>query len=283
MAELLETSSYFGLTLTLAIFWISHIGCRKLKISILNPILISSAIIIIILLCLDISYDTYEAGADLISKLLTPATICYAVPLYRQIEILKKRFVTIMISVACGSIASVLCVFGFSKLFHYSPEIFRLAQGHEAIRWILSFDIWRKRLPHEVWPFADSLKYNQQLSYQVKGGKVIPASEDQSNIKVRAFRSTDEGVAFLIEADGKVLYHGGDLNHWYWEGEDQNWNRSMEEKYTRQIERLAETLAERSVDAAFLPLDPRQEDAFYLGFHEFMEKIKVRFAFPMHC
>ena len=120
MAELLETSSYFGLTLTLAIFWISHIGCRKLKISILNPILISSAIIIIILLCLDISYDTYEAGADLISKLLTPATICYAVPLYRQIEILKKRFVTIMISVACGSIASVLCVFGFSKLFHYS-------------------------------------------------------------------------------------------------------------------------------------------------------------------
>ena len=166
---------------------------------------------------------------------------------------------------------------------HYSPEIFRLAQGHEAIRWILSFDIWRKRLPHEVWPFADSLKYNQQLSYQVKGGKVIPASEDQSNIKVRAFRSTDEGVAFLIEADGKVLYHGGDLNHWYWEGEDQNWNRSMGEKYTRQIERLAETLAERSVDAAFLPLDPRQEDAFYLGFHEFMEKIKVRFAFPMHC
>ena len=52
MAELLETSSYFGLTLTLAIFWISHIGCRKLKISILNPILISSAIIIIILLAL---------------------------------------------------------------------------------------------------------------------------------------------------------------------------------------------------------------------------------------
>ena len=124
MAELLETSSYFGLTLTLAIFWISHIGCRKLKISILNPILISSAIIIIILLCLDISYDTYEAGADLISKLLTPATICYAVPLYRQIEILKKQFVTIMISVACGSIASVLCVYGFSKLFHYPPEIY---------------------------------------------------------------------------------------------------------------------------------------------------------------
>ena len=123
MAELLETSSYFGLTLTLAIFWISHIGCRKLKISILNPILISSAIIIIILLCLDISYDTYEAGADLISKLLTPATICYAVPLYRQIEILKKRFVTIMISVACGSIASVLCVFGF-QIVSLPPEIY---------------------------------------------------------------------------------------------------------------------------------------------------------------
>lgn len=124
MAQLLQTSSYFGLTLTLAIFWLSHYGCRKLKIAFLNPILISSAIIIAVLLCLDVSYETYESGADLISKLLTPATICYAVPLYRQIEILKKRFVTIFISIACGSAASVLCVFGFSLLFKFSPEIY---------------------------------------------------------------------------------------------------------------------------------------------------------------
>ena len=124
MNSLLETSSYFGLMLTLAAFWVSFIGCKKLKISFLSPILIASAIIIIILLCLNISYDTYETGANFVSKLLTPATICYAVPLYRQIEILKKRFVTIIISVVCGSVASVLCVIGFTKVFNFTPEIY---------------------------------------------------------------------------------------------------------------------------------------------------------------
>lgn len=124
MAEILETSSYFGLTLTLAIFWFSHYSCRKLKLSLLNPILLTSAIIIVLLVILDIDYETYESGADLISQLLTPATICYAVPLYRQVEILKKRFVTILISIACGSAASILCVFGFCLLFKFSPEIY---------------------------------------------------------------------------------------------------------------------------------------------------------------
>lgn len=124
MAELLQTSSYFGLTLTLAVFWFSHYSCRKLKISILNPILLTSAIIITLLLVLDIDYEMYESGADLIAKLLTPATICYAVPLYRQVEILKKRFVTIIISIACGCAASILCIFGFCMLFKFSPEIY---------------------------------------------------------------------------------------------------------------------------------------------------------------
>lgn len=124
MTEILETSSYFGLTLTLAVFWFSHYSCRKLKLSLLNPILLTSAIIIALLLILDINYETYESGASLISQLLTPATICYAVPLYRQVEILKKRFVTILISIACGSAASILCIFGFSLFFKFSPEIY---------------------------------------------------------------------------------------------------------------------------------------------------------------
>lgn len=124
MAEILQISSYFGLTLTLAVFWFSHYSCRKLKLSLLNPILMASAIIVTLLLVLDIDYETYESGADLISSLLTPATICYAVPLYRQIEILKKRFVTIIISIACGCAASSLCIFAFCMLFKFSPEIY---------------------------------------------------------------------------------------------------------------------------------------------------------------
>lgn len=57
MAEILQISSYFGLTLTLAVFWFSHYSCRKLKLSLLNPILMTSAIIIALLLILDIDYE----------------------------------------------------------------------------------------------------------------------------------------------------------------------------------------------------------------------------------
>lgn len=124
MAELLQTSSYFGLTLTLAVFWISNYGSKKIKFPLFNPILVSAGIIIGILVFGHISYDTYAVGADLIAKMLTPATICYAVPLYRQIEVLKKNFMIILISIACGCVTSILCVFGCSLFFKFKREIY---------------------------------------------------------------------------------------------------------------------------------------------------------------
>ncbi len=124
MNEILETSSYFGLALTLFIFWIAHKISQKTKISFLNPILVASAIIIVILLVCDIGYETYETGASLLSLLLTPATICYAVPLYRQIQVLKKNVAAIIISVLCGSFSSIALVFGFSLLFRFDSQIY---------------------------------------------------------------------------------------------------------------------------------------------------------------
>ena len=120
-----EVSSYFGLVLTIALFWLGHWINKKTKISFLNPILIAAALIIALLAILDIDFETYESSASIISKLLTPATICYAVPLYRQLNILKERLAAIIISVACGSAASVICVFGFTKLLNFPPEVYR--------------------------------------------------------------------------------------------------------------------------------------------------------------
>ena len=125
MNNFLEISSYFGLALTIAFFWLGHWINKKTKISFLNPILIAAALIIVLLAFLDIDYETYESSAMIISKLLTPATICYAIPLYRQLKILKERLGAIMISVACGSTASVLCVFVFSKVLNFPPEVYR--------------------------------------------------------------------------------------------------------------------------------------------------------------
>ena len=124
MNELLQTSSYFGLALTLLMYWISYKISQKTKVPVLNPILVASIIIIVILLVFNIDYETYETGASLLSVLLTPATICYAVPLYRQIEVLKKNVAAIIISVLCGSFSSVVMVFIFSMIFGFDHQIY---------------------------------------------------------------------------------------------------------------------------------------------------------------
>ncbi|MBV7276640.1 LrgB family protein [Clostridium sp. PL3] len=124
MQQLLTISSYFGFALTLAAFGFGVKIKERFKFAILNPIIISSTVIIVLLLVFNIDYELYDRGTDLISKLLTPATICYAVPLYRQIHILKKNFVAIFISTFCGVMTSLLCILGMSKFFSLNLSIY---------------------------------------------------------------------------------------------------------------------------------------------------------------
>lgn len=152
---------------------------------------------------------------------------------------------------------------------HYSAVIFDLLKEHERTRYILSNDIWRKRLPEEVLPVTDSLKHGVEASYDLEAGV----------LKVTTYKSTDEGVAFLVETEGKTIYHAGDLNNWTWDGEPESWNDSMAKKYTAQIDKMAG----KHMDVVFLPLDPRQEEYFCLGMDEFLKKVDAAVVFPMHC
>ena len=97
-------------------------------------------------------------------------------------------------------------------------------------------------------------------------------------LQVETYRSTDEGVAFWCRADGKEIYHAGDLNHWHWEGEDEQWNRDMTKAYRAEIEKMRG----RRADVAFLPLDPRLEQWFYLGIDDFMKVVDTDVIIPMH-
>ena len=60
--------------------------------AIFNPLLIAILCVMAILTVGDISYDDYNQGAQYLSYLLTPATVCLAVPLYQQLNLLKKNF-----------------------------------------------------------------------------------------------------------------------------------------------------------------------------------------------
>lgn len=147
---------------------------------------------------------------------------------------------------------------------HFSKVIFELAKTHENIHFILSSDIWTKRVPVDLRDLAVSVAPDQTWGDEI--------------IKVATYRSTDEGVAFWCTVDGHEIYHAGDLNHWYWEGEDERWNRDMTAAYHAEIEKMRGRMAE----AAFLPLDPRLEQWFYLGINDFMKVVNAKWIFPMH-
>ena len=90
---------------------------KKWKSPLLNPILISVVLIISFVLLFDIDLAVYQAGTAGISWLLTPATVCLAIPLYKQLELLKKNFAAVIIGITSGVLASAASIFAMSLLF----------------------------------------------------------------------------------------------------------------------------------------------------------------------
>jgi predicted murein hydrolase (TIGR00659 family) len=112
MNNFLQNSVFFGVFISIITYEIGVLIKKKLKIAIFNPLLISMALIIILLLIFHVDYDTYESGAKYLSYFLTPATVALAVPLYEQIEPLKKNWKAIL----------ALCVLVLSLIFKLSHK-----------------------------------------------------------------------------------------------------------------------------------------------------------------
>lgn len=117
MREFLSESIFFGVAISILTYEIGVILKKKLKWTICNPLLISIVAVILFLVAFDIPYESYNEGAKYLSYLLTPATVCLAIPLYEQVELLKKHFWAIAAGLLSGVLTSVLCVFVLSLLF----------------------------------------------------------------------------------------------------------------------------------------------------------------------
>lgn len=120
LQDLILNSALFGLILSLACYEIGLRLKRKFKSAIFNPLLIAIALIITFLLTFDIDYEEYNRGAKYLGYLLTPATICLAVPLYEQLSYLQKNIKAIMAGIISGVLASMSCIFVLSILFNFS-------------------------------------------------------------------------------------------------------------------------------------------------------------------
>ena len=147
---------------------------------------------------------------------------------------------------------------------HFNPQIFEIlndmGMNYQAV---LAKDINKRKYP--------------------AGVKITTAYHDKTYIldngtQVSTLLSTDSGVAFVVKAKSGTIYHAGDLNDWYWEGEPDADNRQMTSRYRAEIDKLKGI----HFDAAFVPLDPRQEDHYADGMIYFLENVECEAVFPMH-
>lgn len=147
---------------------------------------------------------------------------------------------------------------------HFSPAVFDLHREGRETTYLLSGDIWESRVPEAL----------RNRTLFVKPHE----THELDGLKAATLESTDQGVAFLIQCEGKLLYHAGDLNCWVWDGAPRFQNDAMTAQYKKELE----LLSGKRIDVAFVPLDPRQETDFDLGMKYFFEAAGADYVFPMH-
>lgn len=113
LRESLYTGFVISLLAYLAGMWLK----KKFKWAILNPLLVSIVIVITILVVFRIDYATYQGSAKYISYLLTPSTVCLAIPLYKQLNLLKRNMVAVMTAIVAGVLTSAATIYAMCLLF----------------------------------------------------------------------------------------------------------------------------------------------------------------------
>jgi len=122
MSEMISNTAYFAVVLTLICYQIGIWFKKKTGWAVATPLLTAALLIIATLLVLDIDYADYKSGVQIINYLLTPATVCLAIPLYRQLDLLKKHPVAIFAGVASGVMTTMVSIFLMSLAFGLNHE-----------------------------------------------------------------------------------------------------------------------------------------------------------------
>lgn len=153
---------------------------------------------------------------------------------------------------------------------HFSLKLFELEDRYADVVYVMSSDVKVNERYLERKGIDTSIKC-----------KMVTAKKDDEfqvdGLEIKTLKSTDEGVAFLIKYQDKVIYHGGDLNWWHWLEDSDESKKQMKIDYTREIDKLKNPV----IDIAFVPVDSRL-DKYYYGIDYFMRQTKTKNVFPMH-
>jgi len=152
---------------------------------------------------------------------------------------------------------------------HFNPKIFDLHHEYRDVEYVLSSDIDPSQVNS---PTAGSVVFVEpEKQYELH-------DKDRKTVSLKTFKSTDCGVAFLLDYLGRTIYHAGDLNLWVWKEETKQYNDEMTVMFNEQIRYLKDL----AIDIAFAPLDPRQEEYYYMGLESLLTTAKIKCVFPMH-
>lgn len=122
MNQLLQNSLFAGITISLVTYMIGMEMKKRFHYAILNPLLLSILATILILVVGKVDYKTYEVSAQYLSYLLTPATVCLAIPLYEQWNLLKKNWKAVFLSLLSGVLTCLVTILGLSVLLSLTHE-----------------------------------------------------------------------------------------------------------------------------------------------------------------
>ena len=148
---------------------------------------------------------------------------------------------------------------------HFNPEVLRWKTYKKDIVYLFGKDILKRNRAGK----EDAIYLKKEDSYE------------DHNLWIKAFGSTDSGISFLIEAEGKRLFHAGDLNNWHWEDESTPAEiREAANFYHQELETLARETD--YVDLALFPVDPRLGKDYTRGAREFVDRIHTLQFAPMH-
>lgn len=124
MKEFFEESLFLGMAVSLVGYGLGMMLKKKLRWGFLNPLLLSIVFVIVFLKVLHIEYETYQVSAQYLSYLLTPATVCLAIPLYQQLTLLKENLLAVALGILSGVIASLGSVLVLALAFDLSHEYY---------------------------------------------------------------------------------------------------------------------------------------------------------------
>ena len=111
MESIAGTSLYFGMLLSVGAYLFGIWLKKKTGLSILNPLLVAIIAVILFLKVFHVSYEAYNKGGEYLSYFLTPATVCLAIPLYKQLELLLNNKLAVGASILTGVLGSAGSIF----------------------------------------------------------------------------------------------------------------------------------------------------------------------------